>query len=36
MKAAAAPTLEGIRYTRGSLQVIDQLQLPGSVGTFHS
>jgi methylthioribose-1-phosphate isomerase len=28
--AANAPTLEAIRYTRGSLQLLDQLQLPGS------
>lgn len=28
--AAAAPTLEAIRYTRGSLQLLDQLKLPGT------
>jgi len=28
--AMAAPTLEAIRYTRGSLQLLDQLQLPGT------
>ena len=28
--ATSAPTLEAIRYTRGSLQLLDQLLLPGS------
>ena len=26
---STAPTLEAIRYTRGSLQLLDQLKLPG-------
>ena len=30
MADAAAPTLEAIRYARGSLQLLDQLKLPGA------